>query len=56
MLGIEDPWILAAYLLCLISAALCVVYGLLRWNSGEEPVDQQDVRWAEEEKKVEEEL
>ena len=56
MLGIDDPWVLAAYLLCLASAALCVIYGLLTWNRGEEPVEQEDIHWAAEEKRAEEEL
>jgi len=56
MLGIEDKYVLAAYLLCIGSAALCVIYGAINWNRGEEPVEPDDVRWAEEEKKVEEEL
>ncbi len=50
MLGIPDPIIGAAYLLCLFSALLCVVYGIVNWNKGEEPVQQEDIQWAEEEK------
>ncbi|MGE5613389.1 MAG: symporter small accessory protein [Bacillota bacterium] len=34
MLGLPDPWIAAAYLLSIISAAVCVVYGLANWNKG----------------------
>ena len=56
VLGIEDGYVLAAYLLCIASSALCVVYGLITWNKGEEPVTKTDVEWAAEEKKVEEEL
>jgi len=56
LLGIEDTYVLAAYLLCLASSALCVVYGLITWNKGEEPVEKSDVEWAAEEKKVEQEL
>ena len=33
MLGISDPIIFAAYILCAGSALLCVVYGVLNWNS-----------------------
>lgn len=36
MLGISDPWIWSAYLLCILSAATCVIYGLLNWNKGAE--------------------
>ncbi len=27
MLGIEDPWIWGVYILCILSALLCVIYG-----------------------------
>lgn len=58
MFGIEDPWIWSAYLLCILSALLCVVYGLIaRFARGpEEAPGPQDKHWAEQEKKVEEEL
>jgi len=56
MLGIEDKYVSAAYLLCIASAILCVIYGLINWNRGEVEVNQKDIHWAEEEKKVEEEL
>ena len=32
MLGIDDPWIWGVYLLCVLSALLCVVYGIIHWN------------------------
>jgi hypothetical protein len=44
MLGIDDPWVLTAYLLCLASAALCVVYGFANWNRGEDPAGRKDTR------------
>ncbi len=56
MLGIEDKWVALAYILCLASTLLCVVYGLATRNRGEAEADQEDIRWAKEEKKVEEEL
>jgi hypothetical protein len=60
MWGIQDGWVLAAYVLCIGSAALCVVYGVLNWNRGDdagEAVDTAaDVKWVAEEKKLEEEL
>ncbi len=36
MLGIPDPWIWGAFLLCVLSTAACVVYGALNWNKGAE--------------------
>lgn len=56
MLGIEDTYVWLAYLLCILSTALCVIYGLFTWNRGEEPLEPDDRRWAAEEKKVEEGL
>ena len=55
LLGIEDPWVWMAYLLCIASMLLCVVYGLINWNRGDEPVKQEDVAWAKEEKEEVEE-
>jgi len=57
MFGIEDFWIWSVYLLCILSTILCVVYGALNWNKGEdETVTEEDVKWAEEEDKIGEEL
>jgi len=50
ILGIADPWVALVFVLCILSALLCVVYGLINWNKGEEPVKQEDVAWAKEEK------
>lgn len=57
MLGINDFWIWLPYVLCLLSAILCVVYGLSRWNKDhDEGPGPDDVRWAKEEDKLNEEL
>ena len=50
MLGISDAGIWSAYLLCLLSAALCVVYGAINWNKGDESLQKEDLDWAQEEK------
>ena len=50
VLGIEDPGVWLAYVLSLASAALCVGYGIVNWNKGEESVKKEDVDWAKEEK------
>lgn len=55
-LGIKDGWVLAAYLLTFAAAVLCVIYGALFWNRGEQTIDSEDIRWAQEEDKVEQEL
>ena len=56
MLGIEDRSVALAYLLCLVSAALCVFYAWRNWNQGDESVQAEDERWTTEEKHVEENL
>lgn len=56
MLGIEDLSVAFAYLLCLVSSALCVVYGWWNWDRGDEAVEEADKQWQAEEKHVEENL
>jgi len=56
MLGIEDKYVDFAYILCVLSTLLCIVYGLINWNRGEDEVKSEDIHWAAEEKKVEEKL
>jgi diguanylate cyclase (GGDEF)-like protein len=36
MLGFADGWIALVYILCILSTALCVVYGIANWNRGAE--------------------
>ena len=50
VLGIEDPGVWLAYVLSLVSAVICVIYGIINWNKGDEPVKKEDVDWAKEEK------
>jgi hypothetical protein len=50
MLGFSDPWVLLAYVLSIASSILCVGYGIITWNKGDEPVKPEDVKWAAEEK------
>ena len=57
ILGIEDKYVALAYLLCIGSTLLCVLYGLIAWNRGKEAeVKKEDMEWADAEKKIEEEL
>jgi len=56
MLGLDDPQVALAYLACILSAVFCIVYGILNWNKGDEPVRPEDKRWLEDEKVVEGEL
>jgi len=56
MFGLEDKYISLVYLLCIGSSALCIIYGSIMWNRGESQTREEDIHWAQEEKKVEEEL
>lgn len=53
MLGIEDPFVVAACGLSILSALACVIHSILCWNRGDEPVRGEDLRWAREEKRRE---
>lgn len=58
MFGIPDPWIWGVYVLCILSAVLCVVYGALNWNKGKEVElpSKEDKSWAREEDQISEQL
>ena len=56
MLGMADGWVVAGYVLCILSTVFCVIYGAVKWNSGDEDTTQQDRQWIEEEVKIEEKL
>jgi hypothetical protein len=55
MLGIEDKYIALAYVLSILGAVLCVVYGLINWNRGDEAVESADIHWAAKQNKAEQE-
>lgn len=55
MFGIEDPCVWMAYLLSVASTLLCIVYGAINWNRGDDTVQAEDFQWIAEERKVEEE-
>jgi len=54
MLGILDPWIWGVYILCILSALLCVIYGIINWNKGGEEEAQEIIEEAAWEMKEEE--
>ena len=57
VLGIDDPWIVGAYIGCILVTLLCVVYGILNWNKGGEDEEDQvkeEVEWHKKEKEMEE--
>ncbi len=59
MLGITDAGIWSAYLLCILSTLLCVVYGIINWNKGNESESEEiaeELKWQEIEQEIEETL
>ncbi|NLN45417.1 MAG: hypothetical protein GX153_02460 [Clostridiaceae bacterium] len=59
VLGIPDFWIWSVFLLCIASAALCVVYGVTHWNRGANDEGEQlreEAEWLEKEAEIEEKL
>ncbi|NJD04432.1 MAG: hypothetical protein FIA99_17985 [Ruminiclostridium sp.] len=53
MLGIPDASIWLAYILCILSAGACIVYGLINWNKGSENEQihiQEEVKWEDADK------
>jgi hypothetical protein len=59
MFGLHDFWIVSAYVLCILSAVLCVVYGIVNWNKGADTESSEmagEKQWDENEKKIEEKL
>jgi hypothetical protein len=56
MLGLEDFWIVSAYVLCVASALGCLVYGIICWNKGGEIAEIDNGSWEKEEEEVKESL
>jgi len=57
VLGIDDPWIWGVYLLCILSALLCLIYGIINWNrEGElEAVEiRETAAWEDSEEEMQE--
>lgn len=57
MMGFADGSITLVYILCILSALTCVVYGIINWNSGAETEPDQireEVDWEANEKELEE--
>lgn len=56
MLGIQDRYTALAYVLCILSALLCVLYGIACWNKGRDAAEEGAVRQHREEKERKEKL
>jgi len=56
LLGIDDPGIVAVYLLCIFSMLLCVIYGLVNWNKEGETEEEEiseELEWEKREEEME---
>lgn len=49
MFGIHDTSVLLAFLLCIISTLLCLVYGIVQWNKGSDEPKSEDAAWVKHE-------
>lgn len=58
MLGFADTWVFLAYILTILAALGCILYGALNWNrEGEEPPPApEEVQWEKEEEQIDETL
>lgn len=56
MLGLETPAIWSAYLCCILSTLICIIYGAINWNKGDDQVFPEDKKWLDDEKQVEDTL
>lgn len=59
MFGISDFGIWLAYTLCILSALLCIIYGIKNWNNDlntENKEIEEELFWEKEEHKIEENL
>lgn len=59
MFGIPDFWVYSAFILCVLSTLLCVIYGALNWNKeAENEIEEilEESKWEIEESKVVEKL
>ncbi|MDD4939465.1 MAG: hypothetical protein PHE18_03005 [Candidatus Omnitrophica bacterium] len=56
VLGIADPGVWLAYLLSILSAVFCIVYGFVNWNKGDERIQPEDIKWVKAEIKAEKDI
>ncbi len=57
MFGISGWGCWLAYLFCILSTILCIIYGVAMWNRGVEEGDEAEViKWAKGERKIEEQF
>ncbi len=55
MWGISGLGCWLAYVLCILSAILCVIYGIVMWDRGGGEADEAEIaKWAKEQREIEE--
>jgi cellulose synthase/poly-beta-1,6-N-acetylglucosamine synthase-like glycosyltransferase len=55
--GLSGFSIFLAYLLTILSAILCLVYGILHWNKGQHPHDiEEELDWQKEQVQIDDNL
>lgn len=60
MFGIDGFGVWTAYLLCILSALLCVVYGVINWNNPKESeagreIDE-EIKWEKKDEEITEKM
>lgn len=54
MFGISGWGCWLAYLFCILSTIMCIIYGIVMWNRGVEEGDEEEImKWVKEQKKIE---
>ncbi len=59
MLGMGDFQIFLVFILCILSGLLCIGYGIMKWNKGEDPTSREikeEVEWDKTEAEISENL
>jgi hypothetical protein len=58
MLGLGDIWVTFIFYLTILSVVLCVVYGIVNWNKGqdENELASKEKQWKKDESNIEEGL
>ncbi|OPY80103.1 MAG: hypothetical protein A4E65_01630 [Syntrophorhabdus sp. PtaU1.Bin153] len=52
MLGFDDFWVLASYVLTICCTVFCLIYGFVNWHKGITEKDgdyREEIRWEKEE-------
>jgi len=57
MLGISGMGCWLAYIFCILSTILCVIYGFVMWNRGVGEEDEVEIiKWMKEEREIQEQF